>query len=332
MLPVQHRVNILPCIFSFANPGPVISALAAWALTALAAAADPLRAGATPAEGEMSGDAMIRAPFGKSEIVITTTTRLAGAIHSITWNGQEFIDSADHGRQLQSASSFDNTPDAGPETFNPTEAGSRLDGAGPRSTSRLLAISTAGNVLRTRTQMAFFVPPGERTAGQLARNTEPLSRHILEKEVRIGLPGWPNVVDYTATFHVPDGEPHTTAQFEALTGYMPPEFSTFYRFDCATGQLKPLTDGPGEQTEPVVLATPDGRYAMGILAAEPPPPRVAGPGYGRFRFVAEKVVKWNCVYRLRDGVPPGAYRFRLYVPLGTLEEVTAALRALTPRL
>ena len=77
------------------------------------------------------GDAEIRAPVGESEIVITTTSRLAGAIHSLTWNGKEFIDSFDHGRQLQSASNFDaGTPITG-ETFNPTEAGSRDDGAGP---------------------------------------------------------------------------------------------------------------------------------------------------------------------------------------------------------
>jgi hypothetical protein len=285
----------------------------------------------TPADKALSGAAVIRAPFGASEIVVTTTTRLAGAIHSITWNGQEFIDSADHGRQLQSASSFDNTPVAGPETFNPTEAGSRRDGAGPTSTSRLLAIRTDGNILRTRTQMAFFVPPGERTAGQLARNTEPLSRHLLEKEVRIGVPGWPNVLDYTVTFLPPDGEPHRTAQFEALTGYMPPEFSDFHRFDRATGELAPLNDGPGEQEDPVVLATPDGRYAMGITTAGPPSEGVIGPGYGRFRFAAEKVVKWNCVFRVSGGVGPGAHRFRLYVPLGTLEDVTRALRALAPR-
>src|SRR5687768_5976005 len=47
--------------------------------------------------------AVIRAPAGQSEIVITTTPRVAGAIHSLTWNGKEFIDSFDHGRQLQSA-------------------------------------------------------------------------------------------------------------------------------------------------------------------------------------------------------------------------------------
>ncbi|SVC63015.1 uncharacterized protein METZ01_LOCUS315869, partial [marine metagenome] len=57
-------------------------------------------------EAAVSGDAQIRAKSGSSEIVITTTSRLAGAIHSLTWNGREFIDSADHGRQLQSAANF----------------------------------------------------------------------------------------------------------------------------------------------------------------------------------------------------------------------------------
>ncbi len=52
-----------------------------------------------------SGDAVIRGKAGKSEIVIRTTTRLAGAIHSLTWDGVEFVDSADHGRQIQSAAS-----------------------------------------------------------------------------------------------------------------------------------------------------------------------------------------------------------------------------------
>ena len=40
-------------------------------------------------------------------LIITTTSRLAGAVHSIRWRDKEFIDSADHGRQLQSACSFD---------------------------------------------------------------------------------------------------------------------------------------------------------------------------------------------------------------------------------
>ena len=55
----------------------------------------------------VSGDATIRGDFGGSAIVVRTTSRFAGAIDSLTWGGREFLDRADHGRQLQSAASFD---------------------------------------------------------------------------------------------------------------------------------------------------------------------------------------------------------------------------------
>ena len=121
---------------------------------------------------------MIRGKAGPSEIVITTTTRLAGAIHSLRWNGKEFIDSTDHGRQLQSAASFDNDRDHNGETFNPTEAGSRDDGAGDRSSSQLLRLHAEGSELETTTRMAFWLAPGEKSDGQLARNDKVLSDHI----------------------------------------------------------------------------------------------------------------------------------------------------------
>lgn len=276
---------------------------------------------------EPSGDAVIRGPSGGSEIVITTTARLAGAIHSVTWAGREFIDSTDHGRQLQSACSFDNTPQAGPETFNPTEAGSRLDGAGPRSTSQLLEISAAGNFLRTLTRMAFWLAPGERSEGQLARNTSVVSNHLLEKEVRIGFDGFSNVIDYTVTFTLPEGEPHRSAQFEALTGYMPPAFERFWALNAAGDKLEPLSDGPGEQPRPVAFSTADGSHAMGVISPAAPASGAVGPSYGRFRFAQEKVVKWNCVLRLNNpgGVRPGKYRFQMLVPVGRLSDVEAAL-------
>lgn len=278
-----------------------------------------------------SGDSVIRAPAGKSEIVITTTTRLAGAIHSLTWDGKEFINSTDHGRQLQSACSFDNTPTANPETFNPTEAGSRRDGAGPTSTSRLLELHATGNHLRTRTQMAFWLAPGERSEGQLARNTIALSDYVLTKEVRIGFERWPQALDYRVTFRMLTNAQHTFAQFEALTGYLPPEFDTFWQFNLKTQQLEPLSDGPGEINQPVVLARKDGRHAMGIFAPPQPQANTTGPTYGRWRFRAEQVVKWNCVFRVRKagGIPIGDYAYRVLVPIGTRNDVEAMLREWT---
>src|SRR5918992_2143889 len=71
-----------------------------------------------------TGAASISSSFGGSDIVITATGRVAGAIHSLRWRGKEFVNSYDHGRQIQSASSFDGLG----ECYNPTEAGSEADG------------------------------------------------------------------------------------------------------------------------------------------------------------------------------------------------------------
>jgi len=42
------------------------------------------------------------------------------------------------------------------------------------------------------------------------------------------------------------------------------------------------------------------------------------------------VVKWNCVFRVRDpkGIEPGDYRYRLFVVVGSLEDVRTTLHEL----
>jgi hypothetical protein len=276
------------------------------------------------------GHAVIRSPAGGSEIVITTTSRVAGAIHSITWNGQEFINSFDHGRQLQSAANFDCGTKFTSETFNPTEAGSRRDGAGKSSTSRLLHMTATRDALQTSTQMAFWLAPDEKSAGHIAKNEKTRSNHLLTKRVQIGYDGLPNVIEYKVTFSVPIGNKHTYAQFEAVTGYMPPKFRKFWKFNSESGKLDPLSDGPGEQSQPVVFSTESGSHAMDVISPDQPSPGYQQAGYERFRFPQRKVVKWNCVFRIRDleSVKPGDYPFRMFVVVGDLKAVTKSLRTL----
>lgn len=277
-----------------------------------------------------SGDAVIRKAAGSSEIVITTTRRLAGAIHSLTWNGKEFIDSADHGRQLQSACNFDLGTPITAETFNPTEAGSRRDGAGNLSSSRLLHLRFAGNQLQSTTQMAFWLVPGEKSDSNPAKNETTLSDHLLTKRVTIGFRDLPQVIVYDVTFSMPLGEHHTHAVFEAVTGYMPAEFEKFWQYDAASSKLEELSDGPGEIGKPVVLATTDGQHAMGVYSPDQPSPNWNHVGYGRFRFVGPKVVKWNCVFRVTNdrGIPACEYSFRNFVIVGDLATVRTSLARL----
>jgi hypothetical protein len=251
----------------------------------------------------VSGDAELSGTMGGKPLVIRTTSRLAGAIDSIKWAGVEFIDSHDHGRQLQSALNADVDGVFHVECYNPTEAGSVVDALGPKSTSRLEAISVLDGSLWTRTRMAFWLAPGMKSGGHLALNTTLLSDHVLNKKVRIGRPGMDNVLDYKVTFTVPGDRPHKFLQFEALTGYMPWSFSEELRFDAKTESLVPLPRQDGEQRDPVVLSTPSGSHAMGIFTPERSPAGQPPVGYGRFKFEHEKVVKWNCVFRVRQPEP-----------------------------
>lgn len=278
----------------------------------------------------VSGDAVIRAAAGGSEIVISTTSRVAGAVHSLTWGGREFIDSTDHGRQMQSASNLDVNGKILGETFNPTEAGSRRDGAGQSTTSRLVKLHADGASLETTTQMAFWLRPGESSGGNAALNASPLSNHLLTKRIHIGQAGLSNVIEYEVAFTLPKDEKHKRAVFEALTGYMPAAFEKFWTFNPATSQLAPISDDPGEQTLPLVFSTADSEHAMGIYSAQKPRDHERGPSYGRWRFHAEKVVKWNCVFRVSNdsGIAPGDYKYRMSVAVGTLDNVRTALTTL----
>ena len=278
----------------------------------------------------VSGDAEISGTIGGKPLVIRTTSRLAGAIDSVKWDGVEFIDSHDHGRQLQSALNADVDGVFHVECYNPTEAGSVVDALGPKSTSRLEFLSTKDGLLTTRTRMAYWLAPGMKSGGHLAQNTTLLSGHILKKQVRIGRPGMNHVLDYKVTFDLPSDRPHKFLQFEALTGYMPWSFSEELRFDAKTSTLVPLPRQNGEQRDPVVLSTPSGSHAMGVFTPERPRAGQPAVGFGRFKFEHEKVVKWNCVFRLRQDKPiPPHHSFQLYVVIGTREDCRRTLAALT---
>jgi hypothetical protein len=256
---------------------------------------------------------------------------MSGAIDSITWRGKEFINAHDHGRELQSASSFDGYG----ECVNPTEAGSAKDGAGATSSSRLVAGKAHGRTLETTIEMAYWLAPGtayptacgSHTDFRKARNDTVRSNDTLIKRVTIGT----DAISYEVTFVT--AEDHQSATFEALTGYMPPEFSEFLAYDPASRAIVQLTDGPGEQALPVILATPDHKFAMGVFSPNLPQKAHPKAGYGRFRFLSNpktpgwNTVKWNAVYR-EAPVPRGRYHYQCYVAAGTLEDVRRAMERL----
>jgi hypothetical protein len=271
----------------------------------------------------------VRQPVLNSTLVLHASPRTAGAIDSLVFRGREFVNAFDHGREWQSAVSYDGFG----ECLNPTEAGSKKDGPGPDSSSQLLDARAGDAVLSTTVRMAFWLAPDEAykpACGQhkdvhIAQNNEVVSTDTLLKRVAVGYREMPNVIEYLVTLNV--GEPHQTMVFEALTGYMPPEFSLFLTFDPATSQIAPLSDSPGEQPLPVIVSTKDRQFAVGVYSPDP------NPGYGRFLFTQNprlkgwNTSKWNCVFRA-GAVRPGPVTHHCFIALGTVDEVQAALRNL----
>ena len=273
--------------------------------------------------------AEIRQAFRGSDIVVGTSSRTAGAIDTVTWAGHEFVNAFDHGRELQSAASFDGYG----ECLNPTEAGGERDGAHAVSSSRLDELRSGRSWLETRNVMAFWLPPGRTSAGcskGAGPYTTPRSDYVLTKRVTISVQGIANAIEYRATYTVPRA--HVAATYEVATAYMPPDFTRFSTYDPLRRTLAPLSDGPGEQSLPVILSTKDGSHAMGVYSPDLPQASFPGQGYGRWSFAhlpgqGNATVKWNCVFRQND-LPPGDHTFTCYVLVGTLDDVQIGMSAL----
>ncbi len=245
---------------------------------------------------------------GGYPITIKASSQWAGAIYSLNWKGKEFINSEDHGRLLQSASSFyDAIGSWSAECYNPTEAGSDNNGNSTCTDSRLLEFNNINGQLYSKTQMAYYGQPGSSSPGcTTVLNTAVTSFHIFEKKVQIGLPNIPLAIKYEVKFKIPQNETHLgMGQFEALTGYLKSEFNTYFQYNQYSQTLTQTNNlADGEYNKPIVISTSDGQYAMGIYSPEIPKNQIWGQGYGQFQFGSTS--KWNFVRRILN-IQPNNY-------------------------
>jgi hypothetical protein len=179
-------------------------------------------------------------------ITLLSSDRFAGGFGSLVLMKsvrlKEFLDKFDHGRGLQSACAFDNLGEA----YNPTEDGSGPDYYTGGLSSILLERTVTANRLHSRTQMAYWNP----VDGVVTSN------HILTKDVVVGHPASPHVIEYRVKFHNP--EEHQYGQFEALTAYQPADFSCVYFWDKGTGLVVRTTAMKEYWGIPTIMSTADG--------------------------------------------------------------------------
>ena len=296
-------------------------------------------------------------PGGNPVQISVDSDRFGGAVASLRWNNVEFINSHDHGRQLQTAVQYDGYA----ECNNPTEAGSSHDRS--KSTSRLLSQSkTSASQLSNQIQMAYWSygkVTGACQKGLDPRIKSPLSNTILSKKITIGAFGDPQIVDYSISIAYAKGDATSQVIYELLTGYLNSEFKRFFFVTQKTGKLNEylgselrdisgngfpagsyLGQSPRKQKfDPVILSNPSGSHAMGAYIS-PGQITACGSdfGYGIFHFnlggsgpKGAGTNKWNmAAYDSANNrcIVNGKRSFKVFLAVGTLADVHAKIARL----
>jgi hypothetical protein len=262
-----------------------------------------------------------------------------GAISELTWNGKQFINNYDFGRQIQIALNLSHEAEA----INPTEAGDLYGFPGTSVVawahgSPLLSSSVKGTTLRTECHPLQWKPqnwgggPGNPVMWQ----------GTIGKRVDLDYGGSPNVIRWTTTVNFPSAEPWVN--MEVVTAYLNAEFTRFYALNTVTGTNTEMTDlvPNGGCIDPqqdarlrppaggVIIATEDGAYALGVYR------RSANTTYGLCKFLGYggsgqygfSTTKWNLLWRPPKGVQPGPVSISCYLLVGTLDKVVAEAKRL----
>lgn len=273
----------------------------------------------------------IRGTYGASDIVVQVSKRNAGAIDSITWNGTEFVNSWDRGREYQSDATFNSRG----ECENPTEAGSRDDGQGATSKSLLQTlVINAANRLTTASRPAYWLGSGQISPGcGGVASTVPGQPSTMgfSKTVTIGVPSAANAIKYAATYTVPEAKTQST--FEIIAGYTPGRtFVNFWRFNTVTSVLTQVFPAVGGNTggspTPTILATADQTRAIGLLC-----PHVAGISHDQANFTEASRVTANATTKHNAAVAGGVLAagavktYTCYIVLGTFANVQTGMLA-----
>lgn len=238
-------------------------------------------------DAQVNGTATISGTAFGSPLTVSTSSQFAGAISSIVWNGKEFINDWDHGRQLAVNAQFFNRSNC----YNPYEAGSFFDANLPSTSSNLLEFTASANQLESRAQMAWYLHTFASTVagdycgdpsqwlpcpgctpnapdggfGGPPNNGNFTSLFEVHKKVTIGFAGLPNVIEYLADVKLPE---QVVRGATNITAVMPWDFSSLWAWDAVSKEYRNVRAYNGVDDHIKVVSTADGNYAFGFYAPE----------------------------------------------------------------
>lgn len=206
------------------------------------------------------------AVVGNRVLTITTSSQFAGAVDGVYFNGCNFVNNYDHGRQIQTAS-WDRGMG---EANNPNEAGWHKDR--DVTSSRLLSLDADSSSIATVVHPAYYLRNGETSPFSPKEITFPppagatFSKDpYFSKKIQVNVNGDPQVFSILTQMHIMT--PLTSTIFQPSFVALNREFSAFYELGDDF-VYKPITYNkrPTARTRPVILSTVDGRYAMGVYS------------------------------------------------------------------
>lgn len=277
-------------------------------------------------------------------VTIQSNRVAGGAVWTWSWNGAQFVNHDDYGREMQSDVLVANN--------NPDEAGAIADQSVPtqdKHGSPLLSASNNGNTQSTRAIPLEFDPVGR---GYTSNHDQPVIYKdvVIGKDVTLNYNGMGPVAKYTTYLSMPSAV--VNAQVEIPATYMPSghssgQFETFYTYDAVTDTFapptQPLTACDERQvnvdsTPPlygsgyrgVVISDDSGTHAMGVYGVGITQGGsvsymtlwdLTGPGCGF------DVTKFAAVYGPAT-IPAGVSTYTTYIVTGTKDQVHSLMHQL----
>ena len=272
-------------------------------------------------------------------ITVSSNNVAGGSVWSWVWNGIEFVDHWDYGREMQSAVLWFANDNPNTTPYNPTEAGAYSPpSVAPalRQGSPMVESYNTGLTQTTRSVPLDFDPThwGGDAAHPVIYNTMTIG-----KDVTLDFNGMGNVAQYVTS--VSTDTPITAAEIEMPTTYLPQTFGQFHQYDAQSQTLEtaPVPGQPncslpnaGYRYHPasgyggLIISNADQSAAMGVYGRS-----VDNGGdvqdyvFYDFRNCSQ-TSKWSAFREMN--LPAGETHLKVWIVTGTLSDVESKMHQL----
>ena len=269
-----------------------------------------------------------------------------GAVASWVWNNEEFINTDDYGRYLQSSVIFRDRTAGAAINYNPTEAGDRVSGLNYGQRSNWHGSPVLGNQVMKGVHVTRSIPlewTQQLGSGGVTEDNPVIYPGMqIGKDLTLDFAGLGPVGKYET--HVVSPVPVTSVNVEIPTGYLASRFATFRTYDASSGQLQNVSvpnacAAPPGSVRPylsyappsgyggIIVSDSNGDAAMGVYSVSRSKGGSQNEPFHLWDFRAcGSTTKWNAIYS--GPLVQGDNVFTTYIINGSVTAVAALMKAL----